>query len=307
MSSNSPTSAAPKRIRRRFRSVKSAGEDGGLCSTTTTATSYTGTCSGAAGAGAGAGTSTTSGKPSSNGKERKNLRRNRTGLGSLQAEREKRDKDKDRDSSKVPLRRTKSSIARIGTQYRRPSLVKKLEQQQQQANAHAHTHGNVHVLHGHAHVHSVNATNAYAGYSFWSSRPALVMFVLMGLAIHYQNIKFVYATILLFLYETTVIVQTWTHYINHITIMQEFRSQSLDWLKYYAQQTERFFDTNDRTRKAAVGIWIQFYPVTSEYVGDYIRERRHHMIQTAAEQTQTFKNRFYNLNATTSTNNTTED
>ena len=139
--------------------------------------------------------------------------------------------------------------------------------------------------------HSGDKEHFKTSYSFWTSKPALAMFCFLALAIKYKNTRFLSGAALVFLYEAMVVLGTWKRFIANHPIVQEFSEFTLEWFQYSLRQVERFCDRKDRSRKAVVGLCNYYYPVTAEYVGDYLRERRAEVADIACAEAERMRAR----------------
>lgn len=143
----------------------------------------------------------------------------------------------------------------------------------------------------HAMDHSGNKDSFESSYSFWSSKPALAMLCCLGLTVTCQNTKFLYGAALVFMYEVTLVLGNWRRFLVNHPIVQEFSEFTLEWFHYSSRQVERFCDRKDRSRKAALGLFQLYYPTTTEYVGDYIRQRRAEVTDIALAETERMQRR----------------
>lgn len=132
-------------------------------------------------------------------------------------------------------------------------------------------------------------------YSFWSSKPALAVYCSLGLSVRCHDVRFLYGAVLVFLYKMATLLGNWRRFIASCPAVQEFSDFTLEWFQYSLQQAQRFCDRRDRTRKLAVGLFQVYYPVTTGYVADYIRERKTEVASRTLAETARMQKRLTDL------------
>lgn len=122
--------------------------------------------------------------------------------------------------------------------------------------------------------HCGDATCFEDTYSFWTSKPALAIVCFLILAITFQNTEFLFGALLVFTYEVALVLAKWCCFILHHPRVEECVKLTKFWFHFSLHQAERFLDSKDRARKAAVGAFLMNYRLTSHVMGGYFQARQ---------------------------------
>ncbi|CAB9530974.1 expressed unknown protein [Seminavis robusta] len=127
------------------------------------------------------------------------------------------------------------------------------------------------------HSRIINVENEYR---FWTSKQSVIILASLVLAVGIHMVFF-YTALMLFLYETGQVMTRWQTFWKNHYVIQEFRDFILSWWHFIRQQIMLFLDTNNYSRKAAVGCWLFYYPLTYRIVSHHLKRRKQQMLQLA--------------------------
>jgi hypothetical protein len=130
-------------------------------------------------------------------------------------------------------------------------------------------------------------------YSFWSSKPALVMLCSLALTIKFQNINFGVGALLVFLYEVGVVVAKWKGFIVNHPSVTECLELTKGGMKYSFLQAERLVNENDWTRKAALGVFVSNFGMATSVAGGYLKQRQEEVTKRTLAEVERVRHRLH--------------
>jgi hypothetical protein len=130
-------------------------------------------------------------------------------------------------------------------------------------------------------------------YSFWTSRPALVMLCSLALAIKFKDIKFGVGALLVFLYEVGVVVAKWKGFIVNHPSVTECLELTTGGMKYSFLQAERLVSKDDWTRKAALGVFVSNFGMATSVAGGYLKQRQEEVTKRTLAEVERVRHRLH--------------
>lgn len=134
-------------------------------------------------------------------------------------------------------------------------------------------------------------------YSFWSSKPALVMLGSLAMAILFQNINFGIGAFLVFLYQVGVVVTKWKGFLVNHAGVTECLDLTKVWLKYSLRQAERLVKKEDWTRKAALGVFVSNFGITTSVAGGYLKQRQEEVTKRTLAEVERIRDRLHSASS----------
>ncbi|CAB9512737.1 expressed unknown protein [Seminavis robusta] len=231
--------------------------------------------------------------------ERQRFRRNNTDEGSNYDSRSFRQAPK----KKHRLRRTVSEDPRMsatggsggGGQTRRTSRISMLHRRESLLEKQQENKRKMRGQYSFSVDHSGGKDFFEREYSFWSSKPALAMFCFLGLAVSTKNANLAYGALIVFLYEVGVVFSKWKGFIMNHPLVQDCSEVTGWWIRYSLRQVERFLDKKDVTRKAAFGVFLVHFDMTSNVVGGYFQQRKEEVTKRTLAEAQRLRDRLHNI------------